>query len=111
MNDIMPGRDLTDEDRNLAYLHVAAESSNPTIMDAIDNLKMLVRMTDPENADYMLRVLGMNRAIDHIRAGRIDKGKVSRIVEEIIHRADNDGLTALENLIDVSYRRRGRSHG
>jgi hypothetical protein len=81
-----------------ACLDVAINSENPAVVDAVEALCVLIRLSEPEEFSKSLRANSW--------PVRVNLAKAHQIVDEVLEKPDNASLIALENFIDVASRRR-----
>lgn len=96
---------LDDFDKKSAYMQAALLSDNPTVVDHIEKLMLLISITDPkavatniETATMLTYIKTRSKVSSH------DREKIHKIVDDILDNIRGASFVALENLFDVAQR-------
>lgn len=84
------------------YIEIACWSDNPTIVDAIENLMMMVKIAEPDAVQEALFQATVYSGVAEVRRQQIDLEEAHEIVDEVIEKGDTNSIFALDNLIDVA---------
>ena len=87
-----------------AHIKAAVDSDNPTIIDALNAVCVLVRLTEAESLERNLELERMFSGKDLIT--RVDRETAHKLVDEVLNSRDGNGMFALGNFMDVAGRRK-----
>jgi hypothetical protein len=82
-----------------AHIGAAAISDNPTVIDALQTLCLLVRMVEPEKLETNLSIEKSFSGKDFVT--RLDRIEAHQIVDEVLTQRYVSGIIALGNLMNV----------
>jgi len=82
-----------------ACLDCALQSKNPTIINALEQLYVLMRLCEPDLIKMWLTIFSAETR-------NINREEAHRIVDDVIDSHDTHALLALDNFIDVALRRK-----
>jgi hypothetical protein len=109
----------SNDDQQQACLEAALNSDNPTIVDALQSLFVLVRLVEPDGYRDCVEQRNVYSIIAECHAQRINAGEAHAMIDTVLASRDCAAVFALDNFMDVarpharrrSARRSGASPG